>query len=184
MFHTASRALCALVLTASFAQAQSFTTSEEDPPIDCGDRIITDLSCEGRFCDNVTATCGGPSRGARAIEWSDRISEERGKGGCFFSEGRGEVPIPEGKWAGVISGLSCGGHYCDDIFLRCTLPEGVTPGVRVDCSWTSWVTDDPDTGAGQVSETSFPEGYAATGMECRGSNCDDKRFYVCRLRER
>lgn len=167
------------LLFATAVSAQSGTTSEELPPIDCGDQLVTSVSCEGRFCDNVTVTCGGPSRTVSRTAWTERISEENRIGGCFFSDGRRHVPEPEGKFAGFISGLSCGGHFCDDIFLRCTLIADATPGRGAECVWTRFISE--EVGPRQMNEIAFPEGHAATAMRCRGSNCDEKSFFMCRI---
>lgn len=168
--------------------AQSGTTSEEDPAIDCGLQIVTALSCAGRFCDNVTVTCGGPPRATSAVEHPTRRSDDEGLRsgnryvqGCFLNERR-FGPEPEAFFGGVISGLGCGGHYCDDIFLRCSLLDGFRLAQGAECSWTGWVSDDADASDNRTTSISVPTGFGATAMECRGSNCDDKRLFICPIR--
>jgi hypothetical protein len=74
-----------------------------------------------------------------------------------------------------MTGVSCNGAFCDNIRMQCANHEGYARTERTNCRWTDWVSDE---GSGTVL---FPAGYYAAGMQCSGSNCDNKRFYTCRL---
>ena len=56
------------------ATAQSI--SEETPPATCGNRLVTGITCSGRYCDNLQPICGTARHEIFDIRWSAFVSEE------------------------------------------------------------------------------------------------------------
>jgi hypothetical protein len=94
----------------------------------------------------------------------------------------------------VMTGISCsGGPGCDNVKVQCNkLATG-----RLDtahCAWTPWASEELGARLFTGSFLSCPDSnplnctacgtqtfcnFFATGVQCRGSNCDDKSFRVC-----
>lgn len=70
-----------------------------------------------------------------------------------------------------MTGLDCDGGWCDNISLACTQVFGRSVGT---CYWSGYYSE--ESGPFQA-----PGGYYLCGMQCRGSRCDDMRYYYCRL---
>ncbi len=184
----AALAILAL-LCASAAVSQSGRTSEESPPIDCGNRLVNGIVCSGSYCDNVYVNCAPATYDIESVAWTQRISEEDDIkfGGCFLDPTRlaisvgKDVPSEVSQYDGIVSGLSCSGHYCDDIFLRCSKLTDFKPDIGAPpCFWTPWISEESNDDV-RPGFTYTTENIGATAMQCRGSNCDDKRFFFCPL---
>jgi hypothetical protein len=152
------------------------TISDGTAPRSCGTKLLGGITCWGSFCDNITLICGTATSSTAApsykiigdIEWTERISEEEG------IEGRGCSDLR------FISGLSCKGKNCDDVFLECVELDEAYPSGS-DCMWTyPWVTDSKS----PSNTVRFPKDFAAVAMACKGRFCDDIRFKVCRVLSR
>jgi hypothetical protein len=143
--------------------------SEETPPAVCwAGYFVTGIRCTGRYCDNIEITCtkipGG--RAQASVKWLPWVSEER----------------PSTAWCGpgpnLIAGFACKGSYCDNISVYCVPLDALSV---TDCWETRAVSEE------QGGTLSFQEGHpggivVATQMSCSGSYCDNKTFYVCRIR--
>jgi hypothetical protein len=83
----------------------------EEPPSGFQDvnRVLTTLSCSGRYCDNLQMTMNGFEGGMPIIKaawWQDPFSEEPpGYDRCRDS--------------GYVAGIACSGRYCDNLRLFC-----------------------------------------------------------------
>ena len=119
--------------------------------------------------------------------WTDYFSEERSNVSVFIPDGywypyfgdNYEVCSIDGK-PGLVGGIRCKGRYCDNISLECIQPYKNKAGqwypvTKVNnCQWSGWYSEE---------QGSVDFGYQRyiTGVECNGSYCDNKRFYVCSL---
>lgn len=153
-------------------------SEESAPPSVCrfGD-LVVGFNCSGRFCDNVRVGCQGLGRRVSNRYWTTSVSEEGSGIGGVTGDGD---PVSAGNrvfcgFNGFMSGVACSGDFCDNLSLECIT---ISDGDRVRCRWSDWVSEE---GTGRID---FPEGFFAAGMECRGSNCDDKRFYICQISSR
>lgn len=163
-----------LVLLAAAPPALAQSTSEEDPPATCGNRLLAGITCSGSYCDNIRPSCGSFARDLYDIRWTGYVSEEGGgTAACHVPN-----PFERGDWPSgepaFITGFACKGSYCDNLALECValrdaFPESLGGGA---CRWTGWVSEEQGT-------LSFPPNTGAIRMQCRGSYCDDKRFFVC-----
>lgn len=161
--------IVALISVSAFGQ----TTSDELPPVSCGNRLVTALRCSGRYCDNITLSCGGPAHQIYDVKWTAFISEEGGaEASCdlvapFFGKAD--------KALGFVTGVKCRGSYCDDVSLQCvSLRDARANETR--CQWTRWISE-------ETGPIVFAPGTGATKMQCRGRYCDDMRFWVCPVRK-
>lgn len=139
-------------------------TSEEDPPIACPTgALVGGARCTGRYCDNIALRCV-----LEAAPWSDGPFSRP-----FISD---EAPTTSycdrGEW---MIGARCRGRYCDEMSMQCERIDAPPfhSGDGYNCEWTRWFSEEL---AGGFSWTA---GKYARGMQCRGSYCDDVRFYVC-----
>jgi hypothetical protein len=164
--------LCALVLTLTplqgFADYWTTFTSEEYTPIECqpGD-LVSGWYCTGSYCDASYLRCAETHYGLSQRSWTPYISEEGGPRAICPNDG-------------FMTGLACRGSYCDDISIQCTTTVGHGRGA---CYWTGDYNLPTYSWAGWLSEERgawYAEpGYYIAGVQCRGSNCDDKQFYMC-----
>lgn len=143
--------------------------------------LLTGFGCRERFCDEVRLNCLTRNLVVSRSWWSREISEETdntclsiGGDPGFFDCNRNVLSCGS---SGFITGISCSGDFCDNVKMQCSNFEGYTRigGDTRYCQWTGWVSEE---GGGTLT---FPRGFYGAGMECKGSNCDEKRFYVCRL---
>jgi hypothetical protein len=142
--------------------------------------------CSGRYCDNVSLLCETFPFGALAPSWNGYVtayfSEEHDPYGTWFSSGwypwddeNYEVCHNQQTTPGVVTGIGCSGSYCDNISIECRQPE--VAGVKLaatNCSWSGWISE-------EQGSVDFGWNRYITGVECNGSRCDNKRFYVCSL---
>jgi len=145
------------------ASAYEWTTwtSEESGPRVCdNDKFVSGFGCSGSYCDNVRLECHNPSTvgNLAARNWLSQVSEE-GVNSRFCPYNR------------YISGISTTGRYSDNINLECAYGSNQK---KNSCYWTGWKSEESG------GTLYFPSGYHATGMQCSGSFCDNKRFYICR----
>jgi hypothetical protein len=138
-----------------------------DGQVDCGgasSSLVSGAGCKGHYCDDVRLYCrtGGSSNNNTSSYWTSEMSEETT-----------EPVICDDDY--FVTGLSCSGHYCDNVAMQCTYSRGRTAG---DCAWSGWVSEE---GTGEITFTEI--GYYAREMECRGAYCDDKRFFTCAVAE-
>lgn len=141
--------------------------SEETPPAACDPgSVVSEVRCTGSYCDNLQISCvrlGADLAGAS--RWTAWVSEEQG----------GTRACPDNSY---IAGFACNGKYCDNLSLYCVEFPRV---LRRSCNWTRSVSEES---GGQLS---FFQGdaagqrFAATGVKCTGSYCDNKTFDVCEI---
>lgn len=168
-----------LILLLSIPVFAQSTISEETPPTSCRNKLVTGLTCTGRYCDNLTPICGNSSHEIYDVRWSAYVSEEgRAVASCNVSNPWERGDWPSGEPA-FITGFACKGRYCDNVALECValkdaFPESLGGG---SCRWTGWVSEETPT-------LRFPQGFAAISMKCRGRYCDDLSFFVCPVRPR
>lgn len=155
------------------------TVSEETPPGTCGNRLVAGITCTGRYCDRIGLICGTTIRQLYDVKWTSFVSEEgSATASCNVSN-----PFERGDWPGgepaFIVGFACNGGFCDNVALECAALREAFPESLggASCRWTSWVSEETPT-------LRFPAGFGAIRMQCRGSNCDDKRFFICPIRAR
>lgn len=156
-------------------------TRSGQPPIDCGNRLVNYVQCGGSFCSVVVATCAGPVRRVQARSWSAPVSEEHIPRGCYVERNRVTVPPrPIGKYDGFISGFACSGKNCDNTRLRCVRLRDQMPSKSIrDCGWTRWFSEERPSHVTFNRRGRFDR--AATAMQCKGSYCDQRRFFVCKI---
>lgn len=150
-------------------------TTENDPPITCRlGELVTGIECSDKFCKRINLLCShGENFEINRRYWSKAISEEESNGdlGVSSSSSRDSVSsnslvLSSNKF---ISGISCQGHYCDNISVEVSEIKNI---VKEDCAWSPWISD-------EHGEYRFPAGKYASGIQCRGHNCDDKRLNLC-----
>ncbi|WP_272423270.1 hypothetical protein [Polyangium jinanense] len=132
--------------------------SEETAPAYCpGNTVVTGVSCQGAYCDNVALLCETVSNAAHNYSWTTSFSEE----GTYYRI------CPNG----FVTGLKCNGGWCDNMYLECMTVYG---SPLWPCYW-----------GGAFSEENppaiVPAGYAVAGMACSGSYCDNISLYYCKL---
>lgn len=133
-------------------------TSEEYPPIVCdGSSIVAGVKCEGYRCDNISAYCK-PTAGVRGGSYYTQY---------FSEEGHNWSLCAAGEW---MTGLSCSGLLCDNVSVQCTKFNNLGTS---SCHWSGWVSEE------HGGRLIFGPGERARGVECSGSYCGSKRFYVC-----
>lgn len=158
------------------------STSEENAPLECPDKHpVTGVLCAGRYCDNVQLECEGfvtsteRSVSTGLSEWLPYISEEApNQAYCSMSETQKYYPGSPMLY-GVMKGIACSGQYCDKVSMKCTLVNGNGPDLAR-CKWTPWMSEE---NGGMLL---FDANMYAVGMQCAGQYCDNKRFYVCALK--
>lgn len=165
-----------VLVGSSLAMAQR--TSEENQPATCGNRLIVGITCEGRYCDDITPICGDTTYEPYDIRWTTLVSEEGdGVADCHLLTPFEKADCPGGP--AFISGFSCRGRYCDKVTLQCVALINAVPASfgGDQCRWTDWISEEQGT-------LRFPSGYAAISMACRGRYCDSKRFLICPIEPR
>ena len=127
------------------------------------DERVTQVRCEGRFCDDIEQYCQALDNGQayREFNWSWRFSDETGAAECRF-----------GAELGAMTGMYCSGDFCDTMQMECgRLWAG---GGFHSCRWTEWVSEEGD------ANVQWPVGNrAARAAQCSGDYCDAMRFLVC-----
>ena len=143
--------------------------------------------CSGGYCDNVRLYCDVLPFDITVHSYvtSGFFSEETDGVGTVTSQGwyrydtdNSHVCNYSGA-AGVMTGIRCRGGNCDDINIECATPytyfDGAYEPVELtDCEWTGYVSE-------ENSPMYMPVGYFISGVQCQGSKCDNKRFYMCRM---
>jgi hypothetical protein len=169
------------VLTPLLAYAdyywRGYTSEETEPSVCAFGDLVSGFGCRGSYCDNVRPECERRRLEISSRFWATQISEERTD---LCQAQSGETTrcfnyMQKCSTTGFMSGVSCSGHYCDNLSLECVFLEDFT---RTGCYWSSWISEE---NGGTIL---LPVGYYAAGMECSGHYCDNKRFYACRLRPR
>lgn len=159
--------VCCLLAAPAFAQSfWSPYFSEESPGKFVCLGGIEGARCHGSYCDNVGIYCKTGVVGIRAGSFSPFWISEESPNNKFF--------CPSGS---VAVGMRCKGSNCDNLSLRC---DPVNRDHQ-DCRWSRWISE--ETGSGRHNWSSWP-GRHLVGVNCRGSNCDDKRFYHCGLSDK
>lgn len=146
------------------------------------------FGCSGRYCDSVRLLCEtmpfGTTLDPATDYWSGYFSEEHDDygtwdsyGGWHHEENQEICHTPYHNSKGLVSGIKCRGRYCDNISVECTKPVKYVGGTRYEvqmnnCSWTAWQSE-------EQGSRDFGWNRYITGVECQGSYCDNKRFYVC-----
>ena len=179
--------LFALGLTARDAQAQeieridqalgsgwSAETTDGLPPIHC-QGPIGGVSCSGKYCDNIAILCRDPIDETGDANWTDYFSEE----GTNLAIPDYQIPAGglRGPFNGeicpdtaVVSGFACAGAYCDNVSIECTELLNVR---LTTCRWTSKSYSEEN------RAVAFPENELLHGVACFGTNCDNKKYYLC-----
>ena len=75
---------------------------------------------------------------------------------------------PDNEFA---SEIKCTGRYCDSISLKCSTFSN--SGTKQNCQWIGPLSEE-DGGF-----LNFPPNKYLVGVQCSGSYCDNKKFYVC-----
>ena len=167
--------------------------SEENsgPPSMCNawNEAAVGFGCSGRYCDNVRLLCEtmpfNTELDPATDYWTGYFSEEHDDVEQWQSAGW--YPYSDEHYrvchatstAGLVSGIKCRGSYCDNISVECTQPVKYVGNTRypvkvTNCSWTAWQSE-------EQGSRDFGWNRYITGVECQGSYCDNKRFYVCSL---
>lgn len=147
------------------------------------------FGCWGSYCDWVHLLCETYPYGITASDptyWSGFFSEERSNIETHWSAGwypwdGDNYEVCYQTWnAGIVMGIQCNGSYCDNISIECGRPvkhkNGTTYNATLtSCSWTStWYSE-------EHGDVDFGWNRYIAGIECGGSYCDNKRYFVCSL---
>jgi hypothetical protein len=155
--------LCTVIAICMSVEAYEWTdwTSEKYGPVVCAkDKFSTGFGCLGSHCSWVRLECHNPASVGNLTDrhWLPQVSEE--------SPNARYCPYGE-----YISGVSTSGTSSDNISLECAKASGIRFNA---CRWTSQISEE------NGGTLLFYTGYYGVGMQCRGSFCDNKRFYICR----
>jgi hypothetical protein len=150
-------------------------TTKDDPPALCtADTAVVGASCQGDTCEAIETMCKPLRDGVTLGDpyWSRQISEETN--GTFTTcRGLGIVytAVEHGVNCGdgVMTGIRCTNHDCDDVELLC---RPLATGHLENCYWTQTVSD-------ETRWNVFLAGKVANGVRCVGPNCDNMSYYVC-----
>jgi hypothetical protein len=146
------------------------------------------FGCSGSYCDNVRVYCDTLPFGDRLDPstdyWTRYFSEEDSGIGTGYSVGwypwdGDNFKVCEPTWtAGIMSGVKCSGRYCDSISIECTVPlkSNGTRAYLTNCGWTGWYSE-------EQGSVTFGYNRFITGVQCSGSYCDNKSYYVCSLQQ-
>jgi hypothetical protein len=174
------------------ALAWSPWVSEEYPHVTgCADVLnnaaAVGFGCSGKYCDNVRLLCETLPFGATpdytTSYWTSLFSEETDGFSTWSSEGwyhydgdNYEVCHATDNYPGFVTSILCNGSYCDNIALQCVQAKksGGIPVHVTSCGWTGWYSE-------EQGSVDFGYNRYITGVECQGSYCDNKRFYVCSM---
>ena len=179
--------------TAAAAATWSPWFSEEStPPWQfCGptNEAVSGVRCSGTRCDNVGIRCETAPYGITmaSYSWSNWYSEEdngigtTSSAGWYAYDGANSHVCYWSGDAGIVTGFACNGRYCDNISLECAQPRTNVAGTSVpaeltDCEWSGWYSEEDPWFAYGVGSNRW-----ITGVECDGSHCDRKSYYVCSL---
>jgi hypothetical protein len=190
---------------ASNASTWTNFTSDELPPVSCtGNTAVDGFGCTNSYCDNLSLECTVLKQGT-AVNPSIVASTP------WFSEEQAGVPQPTSSCitfsdntppscvspstngittrngnqgfcaAGIMTGVSCSGSYCDNVKLQCAkLTSGhIDAGF---CYWTGWQSEEQGAWIDRGSFTGCSASscdFFVNGAECSGSYCDNMRFWVC-----
>ena len=144
--------------------------SEETPGVTtCGsDANVGALAaaCSHSYCRYMRLFCGTLPAGFRTTDtanlWTQPVSEETGELGAYCGSGR------------VIDGMVATGLNSDNVSVHCR--STTWPSQGVNCKWTPWFSE-------EIGQQGFVgpglQQAVAVGVACRGSYCDDMRYYVC-----
>ncbi len=156
------------------------------PPAICsGGEAARGFDCRGGYCDDVRLYCDSLPFGISVPSYTftpffseedSGIASVTSVGWYRYDNSFSEVCYRSNA-AGILTGIRCSGDNCDNISLECAIPqtnfEGVAEPVDyASCYWTDeYSEEDPPFYASY--------GDFITGVECNGSRCDNKRYYVC-----
>jgi hypothetical protein len=155
--------LFGLSVSAAFSGSLGPITQNTPPAICDKNRFVTEVECAGDFCGSIRIGCDVATLWDGTIGWTPFFSEETVSRSC-----------PDRS---AIVGFACKGNHCDDTALLCAkLQRGFVNNCQgSDFSSTPWFSE----------EAPFPiswPGFVAVKMDCRGSFCDERRFWLCRPR--
>lgn len=189
----------ATLMVAATASAATYWTgwvSEESggPATGCSqwNEAANGAGCQGSYCDKVRLQCTTAPFGVTiepdSVYWSGFFSEEHDQYSTWHSEGwyhyEDENYHVCHSWdgqPGFVTAIRCSGSYCDNISIECgqaslqygqwgpSFPVSVT-----NCSWSGWYSE-------EQGSVNFGTNRYITGVECNGSRCDNKRYYVCSM---
>jgi len=145
------------------------------------------FACRGKYCDDVRLLCETFPYNITLTHltngWTSYFSEEDSGIGSWVShgwypyDGDNYKVCRRTNTGGVVQGIRCKGGYCDDISLECSVPirwvgGAQDPASMTNCAWSGWYSE-------EQGHVDFGWNRYITGVECSGSYCDRKRFYVC-----
>ena len=101
---------------------------------------------------SLVLACGiaGAAQAQNSNDWRPYFSEE--------NDGATQCPASMG-------GVRCDGGWCDNVSVGCSVP-GVIP--TTEGSWGEWFSEERPN-----NKYTCPVGQMATGMKCKGANCDE-----------
>lgn len=150
--------------SALFIGSWTAPTSEELPPRTCPTGYAVDaMECTGSDCDNVALHCGQISTASSPDTFLPYISEEAAKPN-FIQCGPNRF----------IVGIACQGSHCDNLSIQCATFANRSRDDST-CAWEAFFSDEQRFGL-------LPDGYAAAGLQCTGSHCDNMSMFRCRVR--
>jgi|GEM_PF-2662201 len=155
--------ICGLPLMAHAQDWRPYFSEENNGETVCAGGI-DGLRCNGGYCDNISLACKAGAIGAAAGGWSPWFSEERPNN--IFRCQRGTVA----------TGMRCDGGNCDNLSVRC---DPVPDKVLSDCRTTGFISEESPN-----DSAFFGSDRVLVGVECRGSNCDNKRLEHCAVADR
>ena len=172
---------------APLTTANRFTkvTTDGKEPATCGEVgilsrvLVNSFNCIGGRCDNVQLGCTHHSRSLEddrlvEAEWTQFFSEESRDNGNPNGPRNGRFYCPSNHF---MTGIACDGAFCDNLSMQCTKVEGRTV-VPNSCEWTRTFLSEEQGGLFIGTATGYTNQYIR-GIDCDGSFCDNKRFYVC-----
>lgn len=118
------------------------------------------IRCFGHYCDDKVLRCcpyldGRPDPDTRQIRTS-----------WFSEEPPGSLTYDE-----FFNGLTCEGHYCDNLFPHAFTSRRLR--YIAGCTWTDWFSEE---GGGSGS---CPDGTFVAGIACSGDFCAQLRLQCC-----
>lgn len=130
---------------------------------------VKDSSCQGEtdlFCKEVD----GAGTYTPFFDFGLTTGTET-RGRWFSDEGTARDYCPQGDSQSLLAGLSCAGHYCDNLRLHCSYKEGVSVGSE---GWTGWFSN-------EQGLRTCSSNYVITGIRCSGRYCDKLKLQCKQL---
>lgn len=125
------------------------TEGADQGQVECGapHAFVTGVQCVGDYCDDIRVQCeqcDSCTYPDTAFYWTAPFSDETSEPTLCDDDH-------------FMTGLSCEGHYCDNLTMQCTRNTGRTAG---ECSWSEWVSEE-EGGTIEFSGVTFVELSAA-----------------------